>query len=222
MQAVILAAGQGLRLRPLTESTPKALLLIAGKPLIDYTITALPEVITELIIVIGHLGDQIRAHVGENVRGIPVTYIEQSPLAGTGAALALAEPLLHDDFLVVNGDDLYTKEDLTELLDSPISLLAWEGPRQVEYGIIADDNHCLVRFSPNSSTINCGAYHLSMAYFTVPVAPITVHGGTEYSLPHTLVQLAETHDIKIIVTKKWLPVGTPEQYETAQGYTVKD
>ncbi len=64
MQCVILAAGKGTRLRPLTDNTPKPLVPVAGKPLIDHTIDALPSAIDELILVVGYLGDQLRAHFG--------------------------------------------------------------------------------------------------------------------------------------------------------------
>ncbi len=102
MQAVILAAGKGLRMRPFTEQHPKPLVPVTGKPLIHYTLDTLPEAITEIIIVVGHLGDQIIENLGTSWHDKPITYVNQPDLSGTGNALLMAQDLLHSNFLVVN------------------------------------------------------------------------------------------------------------------------
>ena len=77
MQCVIIAAGRGTRMRPLTDTTPKPLLKVCGKAVLDHIVEALPTQITELIIVTGYLGEQIREHCGEEFYVRPVTYLEQ-------------------------------------------------------------------------------------------------------------------------------------------------
>jgi NDP-sugar pyrophosphorylase family protein len=77
MQCVILAAGKGTRLRPLTDDIPKPLVLVAGKSLLEHIVAALPSAVDELIIVHGYLGEQIKAHCGEFYFGRKVTYVEQ-------------------------------------------------------------------------------------------------------------------------------------------------
>ena len=77
MKAVILAAGEGVRMRPLTLRTPKPLLQVAGRPLLEHIIYALPKDINELIVVIGYLGDQIKNFLGNEYHGLKIQYIWQ-------------------------------------------------------------------------------------------------------------------------------------------------
>ncbi len=217
MQAVILAAGKGLRLRPFTDHTPKALIDIAGKPLIDYTLNALPDDVSEIVIVVGYLGEQIQNTLGATWNGKPIQYVIQEDLRGTGDALYCARDLLQDKFLAINGDDLYDKADLIELTKHNFSILAQEGTKPTEFGLKEVDGH-LKGFDPNSSLINCGAYFLNQDFFDGPLATIQVHDSTEYSLPHTLVSLAEKHPVSVVRARFWLPVGTPDQLTAANEY----
>jgi len=108
MRAMILAAGRGERLRPLTDSIPKPLVEVRGKPLIEYHIQALSEAgFKEIIINQGHLGDQLPAAIGDGGRwGIRVHWSDEQPAAlETGGGIHKALPLLGSSpFLVVNGD----------------------------------------------------------------------------------------------------------------------
>ncbi|RDH86665.1 MAG: mannose-1-phosphate guanylyltransferase [endosymbiont of Escarpia spicata] len=107
MKAMILAAGRGERMRPLTDHTPKPLLPVAGKPLIEYHIEALAGAgIRELVINHAHLGKQIEAALGDGSRwGVTIHYSAESPALETGGGIFRALPLLGEaPFLVVNGD----------------------------------------------------------------------------------------------------------------------
>ena len=108
MRAMILAAGRGERLRPLTDRIPKPLVEVRGKPLIEYHIQALCEAgFKEIVINQGHLGDQLPAAIGDGGRwGIRVHWSDEQPAAlETGGGIHKALPLLGSSpFLVVNGD----------------------------------------------------------------------------------------------------------------------
>ncbi|MDX1605463.1 MAG: nucleotidyltransferase family protein [Candidatus Competibacterales bacterium] len=108
MRAMILAAGRGERMRPLTDHTPKPLLRVGGRPLIEWPIAALRAAgITELVINLGHLGKQLRAHLGDGTGlGVRIRYSQEPPGAlETGGGIHHALPLLGPaPFLVVNGD----------------------------------------------------------------------------------------------------------------------
>lgn len=108
MKAMILAAGRGERMRPLTDHTPKPLLLIAGKPLIVYHLEALRAAgIVDLVINTGHLGEQLPAALGDGRDwGVHITWSPEPPEAlETGGGIFQALPLLGPEpFLVVNGD----------------------------------------------------------------------------------------------------------------------
>src|SRR5690242_14118031 len=108
MDAIILAAGRGTRLRPLTDHTPKPLIPVAGRGTLPRVLRCMPDAVDRIILVIGHLGEQIRAAVGTEALGRDVVYVEQAPLNGTGGAvLQSAGALRSDTFLVVNGDDIF-------------------------------------------------------------------------------------------------------------------
>lgn len=107
MKAMILAAGLGQRMRPLTDHLPKPLLRAGDKPLLDYHLENIARAgIREVIINLAYLGDKIRAHVGDGSRfGLQVNYSQEPEPLETGGALFHALPLLGDaPFLLVNGD----------------------------------------------------------------------------------------------------------------------
>jgi len=106
MQAVILAGGLGTRLGARTASLPKSLLSVAGRPFVDWQLARLADCgFTEILLCVGHLGDAIRAHVGDTAAGLAVRYSDDGPrLLGTAGALRRALPRLAPSFLVTYGD----------------------------------------------------------------------------------------------------------------------
>ena len=118
MKAMVLAAGLGVRLRPLTDRTPKPLLPIAGRPLLVWNLLLLKRHgITDVLVNLHHLGDQIVQAVGDGTRfGLRVAYSHEPELQGTGGGIRQATPFLKDEpFLVLNGDTL-SACDLTALI----------------------------------------------------------------------------------------------------------
>ncbi len=87
MQAIILAAGEGKRLRPLTLDKPKPLIEINGKSLLEHNMDKLIGLVNEIILVIGYKGEKVKEKFGNNYRGIKIKYIKQKKLLGTGKAL---------------------------------------------------------------------------------------------------------------------------------------
>jgi NDP-sugar pyrophosphorylase family protein len=109
MQCVILAGGLGTRMRPLTETVPKALLPVLGRPFIEHQLQLLARHgLREIVLSVAHLGEQIEAHVGDGARfGVSVRYVsEGATLRGTAGALRLAldQGVLADRFLLTYGD----------------------------------------------------------------------------------------------------------------------
>ena len=126
MQAVIMAAGEGTRMRPLTYKTPKPMLLVKGKPLLEWTIGFLPDKVDEVIIIVNYLADQIKNYFGGEWKGKKIKYITQKELNGTGGALHTCKDLVKGKFLVVMGDDLYYKKDLEDMIKEQLAILAQE------------------------------------------------------------------------------------------------
>ncbi len=123
MKAMILAAGLGKRMRPLTDTLPKPLLKVAGKPLIEYHIDRLRDAgVREIIINLAYRGDQIRDYLGSgDVLGVSIQYSEEGSPLETAGAILQALPLLGDSpFVLVNGD-VWTDFDFTQLLGKPLN-----------------------------------------------------------------------------------------------------
>ncbi|WP_439859940.1 N-acetylmuramate alpha-1-phosphate uridylyltransferase MurU [Pseudomonas sp. MBLB4136] len=125
MKAMILAAGKGERLRPLTLHTPKPLVRVAGVPLIEYHLRALAAAgFSEVVINHAWLGQQIEAHLGDGARfGLSLRYSAEGEPLETGGGIFRALPLLGEEpFLVVNGD-IFTDYPFAEL-SRPLAGLA--------------------------------------------------------------------------------------------------
>jgi len=107
MQVVILAGGLGTRLHPLTGKMPKCMAQVAGRPFLSYLLHLFgAKGVDEIILCTGYMGEQVESYFGNgNEMGLKLRYSqEKTGLLGTGGALKLAEPLLCDSFLVINGD----------------------------------------------------------------------------------------------------------------------
>src|SRR5262249_46495547 len=113
MDAIILAAGLGTRLRPHTEKTPKPLLPVRGRPLLDWTLGALPAAVDRVLVVVNYLAEQIETYLAGQKHFASWQVVRQDKPRGTGDALrSCREHLRSERFLVMNGDDLYGAADL--------------------------------------------------------------------------------------------------------------
>ena len=118
MKAMVLAAGQGTRLHPLTEHTPKALVPVAGRPMIEYSLFLLKRYgIRDIIINLHHLGDQIESYLGDGKQwGLQITYSKEPELLDTGGGLLKAKPFLQDGTFIVINTDVLIDLALSDLL----------------------------------------------------------------------------------------------------------
>ncbi len=119
LQGVILAAGKGTRIRPLSEHLPKPLLPILGKPLLQWQIEAMHDLgIRDVVIVIGHLGHHVVREFGDGRRlGVNLTYVEQEEMLGIAHAVAQLVPHVDRPFLLFLGDIFFETEDLSSMLE---------------------------------------------------------------------------------------------------------
>lgn len=136
MQVVILAAGEGTRMRPLTATTPKPLVRVAGKTLLDHIFEALPDEIDEAVIVTRYLGEQIRTYCGSLFHGRRVQYADGSE-RGTAYSFLAAKPFLRGDrFLFVYGDELPSSDDVQACLAHPASILCFHVDDPWNHGVV--------------------------------------------------------------------------------------
>ena len=118
MKAVLLAAGEGERLLPITATRPKHLIKVAGKPILQFCLEAVKRAgITEAIIVTHYMGDAIRSYFGDGEKlGLKLTYVEQKEILGTGNAAEVAEPYVDGDFVLIYGDLLFGQDAVKQVL----------------------------------------------------------------------------------------------------------
>jgi len=120
MKAVVLAAGEGIRLRPLTLTRPKHLIPIGGKPLLEHLLTSVKTAgLEEVLIVVHYMGEQIQRFFGDGSKfGMQLKYVFQKGIGGTADAIGTIEPFVEDDFLLIYGDLLVTPNVIEQVLRS--------------------------------------------------------------------------------------------------------
>jgi N-acetyl-alpha-D-muramate 1-phosphate uridylyltransferase len=214
MKAMILAAGRGERMRPLTDHTPKPLLLVGGKPLIVWHIERLARAgFRELVINHAHLGQQIESALGAGSRfGVSITYSDEGEALETAGGIAKALPLLGaEPFLVVNGD-VYTDYDFGRLTIQPMGgvvahLVLVDNPPQHTQGDFHLEDGRLVEQGASRLTFSgIGVYRPELFASVVPgskakLAPL---------LHAAIVQKSVTAEH---YRGDWVDVGTPERLQ---------
>jgi glucose-1-phosphate thymidylyltransferase len=138
-QAVILAAGEGQRLRPFTVNRPKAMLSIADKPILQYIIEALAQNgIRNIVLIVGYHKEQVFDYFGSGERyGVNITYVTQMAQLGTAHALMQARDVTDKEFLVLPGDNLIEARTIADFIQvRPEGLLAKRVDHPDRYGVV--------------------------------------------------------------------------------------
>ena len=213
MQAVILAAGRGTRMGPLTETTPKPMLPVADGPLVEHVADAAVDAgADELVLTVGYGAERVRRHFGESHRDVPVRYANQSSQLGTADALSAAADLLDGEFAVLNGDSLYRGSDLERLFASSPGIGAYRVDDPTQYGVLAVDDGVVtgVREKPDdpaTDLVNAGVYTFPPE--TVDLLDVPTSERGERELTDVLDRVMEREDLDYAVLDAWLDVGRP-------------
>lgn len=222
IQAVILAAGKGRRMLPLTEDLPRPLQRVAGKTLLEWKLEALPGFIDEVILVVGYREERIREYIGSRWKGKRVHYAVQQTLDGTMGALRAAREMIEGRFLVLMGDDLYGSEDITKMVTYEWAIGVMPIMRQKISGEIiprSDGSFHRVIEEPHyveQGFMNTGMYMLQSD--VLHSSPVRVGTTNEFGLPHTLAAFAQINNIPVALVSvaKWFQVTTPEDLHRAE------
>jgi len=118
VKGVILAAGRGERLRPLTDDRPKVVLKVANRPIVEYVLENLYPFVDEFVIVVRYQKEKLIEALGDEFRGKPITYVEQLPGEGTAKAIESAAETVEEDFIAVNGDIYFEENAIRELVSA--------------------------------------------------------------------------------------------------------
>ncbi|MFC2003840.1 bifunctional sugar-1-phosphate nucleotidylyltransferase/acetyltransferase [Chloroflexota bacterium] len=172
-QAVVLAAGEGQRLRPFTVAKPKVMLSIAGKPILRYVIEALAQNgIRNIVLVDGYRKEQILDYLGSGEQfGVDITYVTQEKQLGTAHALAQAKAVTESEFLVLPGDNLIEADTIAQFVAvKPEVVLVKRVDNPVRYGVVTLDNGLVKNITEKpeearNDIINTGIYAFSTEVF---------------------------------------------------------
>jgi len=226
MQAVVLAAGEGTRMRPLTVNTPKPMLPVADRPLVAHTAdTAIEAGADELIFVVGYEADAVREYFGDSYRGVPVSFAIQEEQLGTADAVDAASKYLDGPFAVLNGDNLYDEQSLTALFDAAPSIAAYRVPDPSNYGVLSTEGDIVTAIvekpaDPPTKLANAGAYVFPAEAREWLDVPMSDRGERE--ITDVVTQVIEEHGVTAVEVDRWLDVGRPWELLEANEWKLAD
>jgi len=212
MRAMILAAGRGERMRPLTDTTPKPLLRVRGKPLIEWHLEALARAgVERAVINTSHLAEQFPAALGDGSRfGLAIDYVYEGPTPlETGGGMLNALPLLGDPFFVVNGDVFcdYDPAKLPRQIDGLAHLVLVANPPQHPHGDFTLDDDGLVH-----APVAGGSAWTYSGIGVYRAALVAAHAPGAFKLaPLLKASMAENRVTGELYRGVWEDVGTPER-----------
>jgi bifunctional UDP-N-acetylglucosamine pyrophosphorylase/glucosamine-1-phosphate N-acetyltransferase len=227
MKAVILAAGEGVRLQPVTSTRPKHLIRLGGKTILEHCLGAVKDAgIDEVLLVTHYMGDVIRRFLGDgNKLGLKIDYVEQRAILGTGNAASLAEPFIKEDFVLVYGDLLFSDEALKSVVklhngekpSATMAVVPVENPE--DYGVVElDDGKNVKRIVEKpkredapTNLANGGIYLLSPVIFE-ELKAISASARGELEITDAISTLAaeKKRVLAVQVPKEdWMDIGKP-------------
>ena len=217
MKGVILAAGRGERLRPLTDRKPKSLLPICNKPLIEYQLELLrAHGIDEIAVVVGYLKEQLQ---------LPdLTFYEDRAITGTATALQAAADFIDEDFILLYGDLFVDTLNFSALVETRNALAVVTVPDVSRYGEVAFDNGRLTglreKTGAGAGYINAGMYHLEPKILDV-LEQIDKSARGEYELTDALMALNERKPVTVLSLQGyWNDIGYPWDYLDANRHVL--
>lgn len=232
MKAVILVAGKGTRMEPLTSDCPKVMLQVANKPILEHILNSGVEAgIDGFVFITGYLEEQIKAYFGDGSKwGVSIEYVPQKEQLGTANAIGCAKGYVHGAFLVLNGDMLVGKEDLKTLLsrDEEAVICGKEVENPSDFGVLEIKNNKVVRIiekpkEPPTNLANAGIYLFRESIFDF----------IDKTEPSVRKEFEITDSIQMLIDSgaavgysslegKWIDIGYPWDLLKANEHLLKD
>jgi UDP-N-acetylglucosamine diphosphorylase/glucosamine-1-phosphate N-acetyltransferase len=202
MQAVILVAGKSTRTYPLTLTRPKPLLPIGDKTIIEYLLEQLEGLVAEVVLIVGYRKEMIQERLGTKWKNLKISYCEQQQQKGTGHALLMAEPFIQDRFIAMNGDDIYDRIDIEQLIKYKYAALVRYEQDPSLFGVyhVDDQNRVLnliekpKEFVGNLTNIGCYIFDRTI-FEIIENTPLSERG--EIELTSSVLSLAKKVDFYV-------------------------
>ena len=216
MLCVLLAAGEGKRMAPLTATRPKVMLPVANRPMIEHLICAVRDAgIDTFIIVVGYREKEIRDYFGNGDNwGVSIRYMVQRTQSGTGDALRSAKGLVKGRFLLMNGDMIITADDIRSVCASPapaVGVVKSKNPEQ--FGVITETEGMVTGIyekssNPPGNLINAGIYLFDDDIFA-EVDRLVPSPRGEYELTDALKPAIARSELHAVPLTSWCDIGSP-------------
>lgn len=225
-QVVILAAGKGLRMLPLTKDIPKPLIEINGKPFIYYILKNLKEAEFEKVfLIVGYKQELLEEYFSKNDFGMEIELVSQIEQLGTGDAVKVLQNKIKEDFVVLMGDNLYSMNDLkaVKFNDKYSYAYGWRHPHPEKFGVLILENGFLSRIeekpeNPKSDLINSGMYKFTVEIFDA-LDKIEKSPRGEYELTSAISLLATKKKVKVkMLNDYWVDFGRFEDVPKVESF----
>ena len=219
MKAVILVAGEGKRMRPLTTTRPKVMLPIANKPILEHIVDAAVDAgINEFVFITGYFEDSIKDHFKDGAKwGAKIEYVHQTQQSGTADAIGCARGSVTGRFVVLNGDVLISSDYLAKLIsreeDAIITVKEVENPS--DFGVIETSGERVTKIIekpevPPTNLANAGIYLFDDSIFEF-IDKTTLSERGELEITDSLQMLIDS-GVNVgyeILEHDWIDVGRP-------------
>lgn len=232
MKAVVLVAGKGTRMEPLTSSCPKVMLQVANKPILEHILNSAIEAgIEGFVFITGYLEEQIREYFGDGSKwGVSIEYIQQKEQLGTANAIGCAKGYVDGAFLVLNGDMLIGQEDLKALVSrtekAVICVKEVENPS--DFGVLETKNNKVVRIiekpkNPPTNLANAGIYLFRESIFDF-IDKTQASVRNEFEITDSIQMLIDSGATVGYspLEGRWIDIGYPWDLLKANEYLLKD
>ncbi len=228
MQAIVLAAGQGTRMGPLTQNKPKVMLPIANKPILSHVILSARDAgIKEFVLVAGYRAEVVKQYFGDGSEmNVSIEYVHQEKQLGTADAIGCAQEHVDDRFLVLNGDIIVSPQDIKNMIkdssDAVMAAMQVENPS--EFGVLEVRDNRVLRIiekpkKPPTNLANAGVYIFPLSIFEA-VRRTALSVRKEYEITDSLqLLISDGADVGYLtVSENWLDIGRPWDLLDANEY----
>ena len=189
------------------------MLKAANKTLLEWNLDALQNIVSEAVIVVGYKQDMIRKHIGKKYKKIKIRYVVQKQQLGTGHAVMIAEPSIKGKFILMMGDDIYSREDIKKCIKHKYSILVTKVKNPQNFGVVLHKNNVLVDFVEKpkkfiSDLASTAFYCLDRNIFAY-LKKIKKSERNELEFPDAVKMLAKNEKIYCVKSKGWKPIAYP-------------